>query len=382
MGDSSRPRGPWKKLYAMTWSYYCGSFLAHNRRLIGLVVVAILIVGGAAAYLTFLQPKQIPPAMPEAPAKLKLETTKVKLGYSGFLSQIPDFVAAEKGFWRDEGLSVELKRVDPAVGLTAVISGDIDVLDHGFGPDFINAKMKGEDIVLLAGGWTITGGEGRDMGVFIRKDVYDEGIKTIKDLKGKKIGAPRKGGLVYMVFFEFMKRNGMKEGDFVFQFGAPAVLTRAFEAKALEAVMVGEPFTTLLLEKGHPAIAFEKDVFQKGETLQLTYLSAKRSWVDKNPNSVKAFLNGWRKALAYYLEVLDPKSPNQERRREIAGWTEKYLGVSTDTILKTHWDKYYQDGHIDVEALMKSQAYFIQVAATSDIILPEKFFVQGITVWK
>ena len=59
-------------------------------------------------------------------ATLNAQTQKIRIAYPSRSNTItPLYIAASKGFFRDEGLEVELIQVSPRLGAMAVMNGDV-----------------------------------------------------------------------------------------------------------------------------------------------------------------------------------------------------------------------------------------------------------------
>ena len=100
------------------------------------------------------------------------------------LFEFPVVVALRKGFFKDEGLNADKVQMQPAIGVKALVSGDIDYL-LAWGST-LRAAVTGVPIKVVAGM------SARPLHVLM---VRPE-IKSGKDLKGKTIGVDSFAGTV------------------------------------------------------------------------------------------------------------------------------------------------------------------------------------------
>ena len=110
--------------------------------------------------------------------------TRVRVGYFGNSCEGHFFVAKELGFWKEEGLDVELIKGDPTTLREAVAFGKIDATD-GMLMQWVKPMESGLDAKFTAGIHT---------GCIQTIVRVDSQIKVVTDLKGKIIGVPAIGG--------------------------------------------------------------------------------------------------------------------------------------------------------------------------------------------
>ena len=120
------------------------------------------------------------------------EPLKAKIGVLRLSSSAPVFIAQDKGYFRREGLDIELKFFDAAQPIAvATASGDVDV--------GITALTAG--LYNLAGKGTLKliGGMSRDIagyplgGYFASNKAFDAGLTSPKDLAGKRVAVTQIG---------------------------------------------------------------------------------------------------------------------------------------------------------------------------------------------
>jgi NitT/TauT family transport system substrate-binding protein len=122
----------------------------------------------------------------------RAEDTKIKLGVLRLSSSAPVFIAQDKGYFRDAGLDVELKFFDAAQPVAvAITSGDID-----FGITSLTAglyNLAGKGTLKVIGGMSHEKAGFPLIGYFATAKAYAAGLKTPKDLAGKRIAMTQVG---------------------------------------------------------------------------------------------------------------------------------------------------------------------------------------------
>ena len=141
-------------------------------------------------------------AMANAPLKLRLAGTM-------HLNLSPLHVAIEKGFFRDQGLEIEivpLARSNDAIPVLA--QGGLDVALYALNPPVINAIAKGVRIRLVAA---------RDR---VQPDCGDTGslyshssIRSVAELKGRKVANGHAAGIVEFALDAALARTGLRPAD-------------------------------------------------------------------------------------------------------------------------------------------------------------------------
>jgi NitT/TauT family transport system substrate-binding protein len=213
--------------------------------------------------------------------------TKIKVGYIGLTCEAPIFTAYEKGFFKEEGLDVELVRCEWATYKDALALGQFDVTHHLI-MYFLKPLEQGLDVKF-------TGGIHR--GCLRVQAGVNSNIKSVKDLRGKKIGVPGRGTPPFIFASRVLGANGIdttREIDWrVFPAGE---LGLALDKGEVDAVANSEPIGSLLLAEGKVRnIADQaKDAPYKDEYCCAVLVNGK--FLQKNPKAAagatRALLKG------------------------------------------------------------------------------------------
>src|ERR1700756_4201305 len=119
---------------------------------------------------------------------------KVAVGPGGSASDAPFYIAYDKGFFKDEGLDVDLIVLDSGAKVIAPLgTGELDVGSGALSVGFWNALTRGVKFRIVADRGHAEPGYLYQT-VFMRKDLIDSGqFKSLKDLKGMRMGFAAQG---------------------------------------------------------------------------------------------------------------------------------------------------------------------------------------------
>src|SRR5437016_4826753 len=140
------------------------------------------------------------------------EPMKARIGVLRLSSSAPVFIAQDKGYFREAGLDIELKFFDAAQPIAvATTSGDVDFGITAFTAGLYNLAGKGTLKVI--------GGMSREkagyplIGYFASNNAYAAGLKTPKDLAGKRIAVTQVGSSFHYSLGLLADKYGFKLGD-------------------------------------------------------------------------------------------------------------------------------------------------------------------------
>jgi sulfonate transport system substrate-binding protein len=166
---------------------------------------------------------------------------KIRVGYIGLTCEAPIFTAVEKGFFKEEGLEVELVRCQWAQYKDVLALGGFDITHH-LVMYFLKPIEMGMDVKF-------TGGIHRGC---LRVQAGIEGdIHTVEDLRNKRIGVPGMGTPPFVFASRVLGAHGIdatKEIQWkVFPAGD---LELALKRGLVDAVANSEPIGSLMLADG------------------------------------------------------------------------------------------------------------------------------------
>src|SRR5438034_7498207 len=170
-----------------------------------------------------------------------LGSNKVRGGYIGLTCEAPIFTAVEKGFFKEEGLEVSLVKCEWANYKDVLGLGGFDVTHH-LVMYFLKPIEQGLDVKF-------TGGIHRGC---LRVQASTKGnIRTVQDLRGKRIGVPGMGTPPFIFANRVLGANGIDASKDVSWRVFPAgELGLALDKGEVDAVADSEPIGSLLIADG------------------------------------------------------------------------------------------------------------------------------------
>src|SRR6478735_3182537 len=229
----------------------------------------------------------------QAPEKKKIT---IAVGGKTLFYYLPLSVAERKGFFKDEGLDVEIPDfAGGAKALQALVGGSADMVSGAY-EHTINMAAKKQPIkaVVLQAKYS-------SIALVMSKEKAAK-YKSGKDLKGMKIGVTAPGSSTNMFVNNLLAKDGLKPSDVsIVGVGTGAGAVAAMEKGELDAISNLDPVLTQLESTGKfVAVADSrtekgmKDIYGGDYHASVIYVTDE--FVKKNPNTVQAVVNAMVRA--------------------------------------------------------------------------------------
>lgn len=190
----------------------------------------LILLGCACALLL-----ACPPAGAAGDERRKIRISNANLSFTA----LPLVAAREWRHFNDQGLDVEVILMRSAAAAAALASGDLDY-QSGIGTATVGATMSGLDSRAL---WSST-----------NRIVYwlmaRPEIKTLQDLKQKRIGVTGLGGTSHVALMFALEKQGFNPRDFLILSVPPMQLVSSLESKFLDAASLNPPFMFIAQRQG------------------------------------------------------------------------------------------------------------------------------------
>ena len=247
------------------------------------------------------------------------DTKVVRVAYpSAAASFIPLWAAHDAGFFNKENLSVELVSIRSSpIAMTALLSGEIDVVVGGANPS-VSMQLQGFKDIAIFGGL---------FNKFLFSICAVPAIEGLAQLKGKRLGVTRFGGSNDFAGRYFLRQRGIDPSRdlTLIQVGSQDDLLRALLARNLDAAVMGYPAVLIAKKNGLRELA---DLTRSGLRYQLTAFVARKSFLTES----QALMVRFFQALAGTIQFL------RARPKEGMAITKRYLRLGDEDILQAVYD--------------------------------------------
>ena len=221
------------------------------------------------------------------------EMAPINFGYQNTSWGTIGMIAELQDLFKKAGANVKIFKFDSGkTTRNAMISGRIDVGVIGATPFIIGAAKGQMEAIALAlyGSKTLAIVAGAK-----------SGIKTLADLKGKKVGSQLGSATDFVFQNKILPKAGLSKNDVQVVNIRFQNHVAALAAGSVDAFAGVEPFPSVAEVDGIGKVLTDYSTYD----LQPIILAANKSTIDKNRDNVVAFLRGWLSAVKVYQDHRD-----------------------------------------------------------------------------
>lgn len=216
----------------------------------------------------------------------------VRIGYSDWPGWVAWQVAIDKGWFKEAGVNVKFEWFDYSASMDAFSAGKIDAVTMTNGDALVTGAAGSKSVMIMLTDYS----NGNDM------IVAKPGIKSVKDLKGKKI-AVEVGLVEHLLLLNTLKKAGMKESDVILVNAKTNEMPQALASADVSAVGAWQPISGQAMK----AVPGSRPVVTSADEPGLIY-----DVLAVNPVSAKNNRADWLKVVKVWDRVVayinDPKT--------------------------------------------------------------------------
>jgi NitT/TauT family transport system substrate-binding protein len=227
----------------------------------------------------------------------------VTVGAASVTSDAPIYIAAKKGYFRDEGLAVKVENFRSAADMVPHLgTGTLDAGAGSASAGLYNAVARGIKIKIVADKASSPAGYGATK-ILVRKDHVDSGrYKTPADFKGMKFAMNAPGVSNTATLNAILKSAGLRYSD-VETVNMPLPdHVAALGNKAVDASASVEPAATIAVKNGFAVLVKADDEILPNH--QIAVLLYSENFATRRADAARRFMRAYLRAVRFYNGAL------------------------------------------------------------------------------
>ena len=188
----------------------------------------------------------------------------VRMADARVLAAAPVYVALEKGYFREQGIHLQLETTAGAADVVPFLAtGDLDLALGATTVGLFNAFDRGADIKIIAPAGIMTL-EDSPLPLLVRKDLYDSGeVRGPADLRGRKVAMNTRGASPEYLLSKIMDGVGLTVNDLDLVTVPFPDMPAALANGSIDAAVAAKPAATRAVSLG-VAVKLVKEVVPGG----------------------------------------------------------------------------------------------------------------------
>ena len=232
-------------------------------------------------------------ALPSAGRAQELKS--VKIGVVNLSTDVAFYIAEKRGYFKQEGLKAEFVYFDSGAKMIVPLgSGALDAGGGATSAGLYNAVERGIELRIVADkGMSVDGYDYKAL--VVRKELVESSaVKSLSDLRGKKVAVVAKGAADESVLHQALLKGGLKDSDIERVYVPFSQQLVALQNKGIDAAIAGEPDITQMLRVGVAVRFAGLSKFYPHEAAHVLYSGRFSQDRDTGVKFLKAYLRAVR----------------------------------------------------------------------------------------
>jgi len=313
------------------------------------IVLTLVACGGTAS------PSPSPSLAASAAATPTATPTPVtvRFGQVGSVSDAAIFIADAKGYFKEQGITLESVPFTSAAQMVAPL-GTNDLQAGGGAPSagLYNSVDRGVQLRIVADKGSLTPGHGYEA-VIVRKGLADT-VKSAKDMRGLKISIAARDIVPEYSLDAYLRTGGLTIKDVEVVPLAFPDMVPAIANGAIDIALPTEPTATRILDAATGVLLTRTDTIVPGEQTAVILYSEKFA---QDKDAATRFMVAYLKGARFYADAFDKKDP--AKRTEAIDIIAKATKLDATLIARVVLPGIDPNGKVNVDSLDAAQKYFV-----------------------
>jgi NitT/TauT family transport system substrate-binding protein len=218
-------------------------------------------------------------------AVLSAQAAPLKIAYSDWPGWVAWDIGVQKGWFKAEGVDVEFVWFEYVPSMDAFAAGKVDAVTMTNGDALVTGATGARSVAILLNDYS----NGNDM------VVARPGIKSVAELKGKKIGVEL-GFVSHLLLLQALQSAGLKESDVTLVNTPTDQTPQALGGGAVDAIVAWQPNSGQALK----ALPGSRAIYTSANAPGLIY-----DVLAVSPASLAARRADWKKVVKVWFKIAD-----------------------------------------------------------------------------
>lgn len=281
----------------------------------------------------------------------------VTFGLTGSASDAPLFIADERGYFDEVGITPEFVNFASAAQMVAPLGGgDLDVGAGAPSAGFYNALSRELNFRIVADKGSMPAGYGY-MPLLVRTDLFESGEVTgPEDFEGLRVAEPAQGTATASTLSTILESAGLDYGVVENEYLGFGEHLTAYENEAIDASLTTEPSATVIEDQGLAVrLGTPPDWY---DNQQLAVILYSEEFIARDDSvgtcTMIAYLQGARD----YVAALEDGALAGPAAEEIVPIIAERTGLEAELLERITPNWVDPDGQVNQESIEKDYAYF------------------------
>jgi ABC-type nitrate/sulfonate/bicarbonate transport system substrate-binding protein len=303
------------------------------------------------------------------PAGTAHAAAAIRMGYLGVASDAGIFIALDKGYFKSQGLDLDLERFGVGADQMALLgSGRLDIASGAPSPTLFNAIARGLPVEVVADKGSLRKGFGFNVFV-VRKALVDSGqFKTLADLRGRVLGSASPASIVAFENSLILKKAGLGPQDMRVEYVDFADQPAAMANGKIDASVMVEPFATAAESRGIGKIVMPLDrLLPDFQTAVIFY---NREWAAAHAGAAQRWMVAYVRALRYYNRALHDRQVRDDVITIMAAYTPIKDRAVWDKMI---WAGLNPDGTVTARTILDYERWLLNEHQIGQFLTASRF---------
>jgi len=301
------------------------------------------------------------------------EPELVQVAHLANPSDVYFYLASEKGYFREQGIEIELHLFDTGAQIIAPMSaGQLDVGRGTISAGLFNAFGRGLPIRIVASQSRIIPGTNH-FALVIRSDLAGQ-IQSYADLRGRVLAYPGESSGNEVALDRALQKGNLSLADVqTVTLGFPDILS-GLGNRALDGGLLVEPLITFGQQRGVLERWKDASDFTLGQEVAVLMYAPR--FMEMRPDTARRFMLAYLQGVREYYEAF---FGNKQQQDEVIAVLTQYTSIKDPSVFKQMAPHGVDpNGRVNVESLRADQDWFVahgkqQAPASMDQVVDHQY---------